>query len=286
MSHSSKNITVLLQLVRLRLSLLVTFSAITGYLFTGEAEVSSLLVLASGVFLLAAGSSALNQYQERHLDGRMERTRLRPIPSGLVLPLEALFIATSIIIAGSLVLWQLQAATMVLGLFNILLYNGLYTPLKTKTPLSILPGALVGAIPPLMGWSVSGGSLVHPHILFLASFMFLWQVPHFWLLMIMYGKDYEKAGFSTISKHFKPASLKIIVFAWATTTSVFLLSFPLFGLVIPLALVMFLFALNLFFIIIFYRFLFGRPENILSAFITINSFMAIVLILFVMIGSL
>ncbi|HKK69069.1 MAG TPA: protoheme IX farnesyltransferase [Bacteroidales bacterium] len=286
MAQSLKKINAFLKLIRLRLSLLVTFSALTGYLFTGHPEVFSLFVLATGVFLLAAGSSALNQYQERQLDAMMERTRSRPIPLGLVQVWEALLIAISIIISGVLILWQLQTTTMLLGLLNILLYNGLYTPLKTKTPLSILPGALVGAIPPLMGWSVSGESLIHPHILFLASFMFLWQIPHFWLLMIMYGKDYERAGFSTISSHFKPTSLKIIVFAWASTTSIFLLSFSLFGLMMPLMLILFLFGINLLFILLFYRFLFGRPENILSAFITINSFMAIVLLLFVVIGFL
>ncbi len=267
--------------MRPRLSLLVAFSALMGYLLTGDFAVVVAVMLMTGVFLLSAGSSALNQYQERQLDALMPRTRRRPIPSGSIAADTALVTACSLIVAGTLVLYLISPAAMWLGLINIGLYNGIYTPLKAKTPLSILPGALVGAVPPLMGWSAGSAFLWHPHILFVALFMFLWQIPHFWLLITMYGKEYEQAGFPTISRYFSHNRIKTIVFLWGLFTSLFLFLHPLFYLHFPLAFVLTLLIINTLFIVLFYRFLFKSPENLFSAFITINSFMTLVLVLFV-----
>jgi protoheme IX farnesyltransferase len=260
---------------------LVTFSALIGYLLSDGFDLVTAGLLMGGVFLLSAGSSTLNQYQERGLDARMSRTRNRPIPSGLITPTAALMTALGLLFSGATLLYLTSTAAFLLGLINIALYNGLYTPLKTKTLFSIIPGALVGAVPPLMGWSAAGGWLLHPHILFVALFMFLWQIPHFWLLISMYGKEYEEAGFSTISQHFSHAQVKHIVFVWAIFTSLFLLFFPLFQLHFPLSFVAILVLTNALFITLFYRFLFRRPENLFSAFITINSFMTVILVLLV-----
>lgn len=268
-------------LSRPRLSMLVAFSALAGYLLTGLFSFPGGVALGAGVFLLSSGSSALNQFQERNLDARMPRTQKRPIPSGKITPRFALTASILLLATGSSVLFLLSPLAMMLGWLNILLYNGIYTPMKTRSAFSIIPGALVGAIPPLMGWSAAGASLTHPHILFVASFMFLWQIPHFWLLLTIYGEEYEKAGYHTLSRYFSRKGIKSIVFLWALLTSLFLFLFPVFQLQLPTFLAGFLIAGNTLFILLFYNFLFKKPEKLTAAFVTINTFMTVMLVLFV-----
>jgi protoheme IX farnesyltransferase len=118
-----------------------------------------------------------------------------------------------------------------LGAFAVFWYNGIYTPLKRKTAFAAIPGALVGTIPPVLGWVSGGGRLLHPQILAVAFFFFIWQVPHFWLLLLNFGKDYEKAGFPSLTRIFTTAQLRRITFTWVLATAVACLMIPLFGLV-------------------------------------------------------
>ncbi|HBH50135.1 MAG TPA: hypothetical protein DDX98_15930, partial [Bacteroidales bacterium] len=190
------------KLAKHRLSVLVTFSAAVGYFIAQGRSILELGGAVLGVYLLSAGASALNQYQERKYDAQMERTNKRPIPAKEISANSALTVALVLILAGSMLLYFNGIIPVVLGLLNIILYNVIYTPLKTRTPFSILPGAVVGAIPPMIGWTSAGLSLFHPTIIYIAVFMFLWQLPHFWLLLIKFGGEYEKAGFSSISRYF------------------------------------------------------------------------------------
>lgn len=172
---------------------------------------------------------------------------------------------------------------MVLGLLNLVFYNLIYTPLKTRSWLAILPGALVGGVPPLIGWTSAGHYLFHPNAIFLFIFVCLWQVPHFWLLMIKYGKEYELAGFSTISRILSETQIKKVVFFWGVITSVFLMSFPLFGFNLHSFLLVGLVVTNLFFIRLFYRFLFQdrNPQTVSRAFILINTYAMVIFILLI-----
>jgi protoheme IX farnesyltransferase len=118
-----------------------------------------------------------------------------------------------------------------LSLLNIVWYNGIYTPLKKKTPLAIIPGSMVGAIPPAVGWVSAGGELSDPKIIILSFFFFIWQIPHFWLLLSVLAKDYENAGFPTFSKLFSQAQFSRIIFMWIAATVISVLLIPLFGIV-------------------------------------------------------
>ena len=120
--------------------------------------------------------------------------------------------------------------TLLLGLLNLLWYNAIYTPLKKKTALAIIPGSLVGAIPPMIGWVASGGYIFDPAILMIAFFFFIWQIPHFWLLLLMLNKEYESAGFPTLTKIFSQAQLSRITFVWIAATAVSAIIIPLYGL--------------------------------------------------------
>ena len=172
---------------------------------------------------------------------------------------------------------------MILGLLNLVLYNLIYTPLKTRSWLAILPGALVGGVPPLIGWTSAGHYLFHPNAVFLFIFVCLWQVPHFWLLMIKYGKEYELAGFSTISRILSETQIKKVVFFWGVITSGFLMLFPLFGFNLKPFLLGSIIVTNLFFIRLFYRFLFQdrNSQTISRAFILINTYAVAIFILLI-----
>lgn len=285
-NNLKQHISILARLIRVRLSLLVTFSAMTGFFLTGSSPTGSFILLLAGVFLLSAGTSVLNQVQECRRDALMQRTIQRPIPAGEISLREASLLTLVLILAGTVLLGLNGWIPMTLGLLNIVFYNLIYTPLKIRSWLAIIPGAAVGSVPPLIGWTSAGFYIFHPNALFLAIFIFFWQIPHFWLLMIKYGKEYEMAGFSSITKILNEQQIISVVFIWGVITSVFLMLFPLFGFNLKPFLTGLLIVLNLFFIRQFYRFLFQErsSETIRKAFILINSY-AIAVFLLLMINA-
>lgn len=221
---------LLLNLGKIKISLLATLSTATGYLLATGKITIHMLVPTGAVFLLACGSCALNQYQDREIDQLMERTKSRPIPSGRLNPETALWISMGLILSGSLILFYgTEVPALALGLFAVLWYNLIYTILKHKTAFAAVPGALVGAIPPILGWISGGGSMLDPRILRVALFFFIWQVPHSWLLLLDLSKDYEKAGLPSITQLFSTQQIKRIVFIWLLSTGVAGLSFPSSG---------------------------------------------------------
>jgi protoheme IX farnesyltransferase len=273
-------------LVKLKLSLAVVLSSVTGYFLFHSITDLSLVFLSTGVLLLASGSAVLNQYTERKSDALMERTKNRPIPAGKVSEKKALLLSAFLMVAGSMLLYVNGVIPLLLGILTVLLYNLFYTKLKKVTMLAIIPGALVGAIPPLIGFTSAGGSFSNPKILAFAGFMFLWQLPHFWLIIIKYRNDYNAAGFATITRYLNDLQIKYLVFAWVLASTVYLIFF--FSLTEGLNKNMFiLFSfLNFTFIITFYRLLFaGRASrNTKSAFILINSFSLLIMLLLITIS--
>lgn len=223
---------LLLFLGKIRISLLVTLSTATGYLLAAKEATIQMLVPAAAVFLLACGSCALNQYQERKIDALMERTKNRPLPSGKLHPDTALLISMGLIFSGSCILfcWT-NLIAWGLSLFAIVWYNGFYTYLKRKTAFAVIPGAMIGGIPPLIGWVSGGGHPLDPKILAISFFFFMWQVPHFWLLLLNFGKDYEKAGFPSLTRIFTSAQLSRMTFLWIFATAVTCMIIPIFGVV-------------------------------------------------------
>ena len=210
-----KNIDIILELGKVKITSFVAISTSVGYvLFSGKLTWQMFLVVI-GVFLLACGSSALNHNQERNSDALMKRTKGRPIPSGKVSPSYAMKEFILLSATGSLIIYLSSNVTaLILGFIAIIWYNGIYTPLKKKYALAVVPGSVIGAIPPAIGWVASGGNLFDIRIISLALFFFIWQIPHFWLLLLIYGKDYENAGFPTLTKIFSDYQLGRITFVW------------------------------------------------------------------------
>ncbi len=221
--------TVLFHLGKLKVSLLATLTTATGYLLATGKITTHMFFPTAGVFLLASGSCALNQVQEREIDRLMERTKSRPIPSGRLDPEAALWISIGLIFSGFFILHGTTFLGLILGLVAVLWYNLVYTPLKRKTAFAAVPGALVGAIPPMLGWVTAGGSMLDPRIWGVCLFFFIWQIPHFWLHLLHFSKDYEKTELPSITKIFSPLQIKRIVSVWLLWTGVSSLIIPLFG---------------------------------------------------------
>lgn len=227
-----KTLKLIAELSKVKITFAVAFTTITGYLLGGGSFDMGIIMPTIGIFLLACGSSALNHYQEREQDARMDRTRNRPIPSGRITPSGALFIAFLFSAAGSVILYLGSGLlAMQLGLLALIWYNVIYTPLKKKTAFAVVPGAVIGSIPPLVGWVAAGGTLTDPRALFMAFFFFIWQVPHFWLLMLKYGEQYTQAGFPSITKVYTSRQIKNITFVWILATAISALMLPVFDVV-------------------------------------------------------
>lgn len=272
-----------LSLIKYRLSLAVAFSASAGFfLEEGDLTLKALLTF-MGVFLMAGGAAGLNQIQERSLDKTMVRTAGRPLPSAGLSLGEAIIFTTLCVITGGIILFRLGWVPLLLGFSNIIFYNLLYTPLKKVTIYAILPGGIVGAIPPMIGWTAAGGVLDHPNIIYLATLLFLWQIPHFWLLVIRHGKEYEKAGFKSISIYLDEKQIRRLVFSWILISSIFLASYPIFGVDLNPVIGISIIVLNILFILAFYWYLFKIKDQskIKLAFILMNAFLMLVLILLV-----
>ena len=227
-----KTLKLIAELSKVKITFAVALTTITGYLLGGGSIDLGIVLPTLGIFLLACGSSAINHFQERDKDALMDRTRTRPIPSGRISPAGALIYAILLAIAGSLLLFfSAGMLAMQLGILALIWYNTIYTPLKRKTAFAVVPGAVIGSIPPLVGWVSAGGQLSDPRALIMAFFFFIWQVPHFWLLMLKYGEQYTKAGFPSITSVYSSRQIKNITFVWTLATAVSALMLPVFNVV-------------------------------------------------------
>lgn len=223
-------------LCKVKIALFSTLSSLTGFVLAASELRAETFVVMVGVFALACGSSALNQYQEWDRDALMPRTMKRPIPSGRISPSRAFSFSLTLMLPGlAALLLTGRLSVPLLGLLAAVWYNGVYTQLKRKTAFAFIPGALVGTVPPAIGWVAAGGALLHPGLLALCFFFFMWQVPHFWLIAIDYGDEYEKAGLPSIKRVFARKQLLRIVFHWIIATAVSCLFISLNGMTrIPL----------------------------------------------------
>jgi protoheme IX farnesyltransferase len=221
----------LARLTKIRIALLSTFAAATGsVVFASRLDVGILTVCVS-VLLLAMGASALNEWQERDVDARMARTRRRPIPAGEIPAAVALGIGAVLVTAGIALLYLCHGTRPALiGLATALWYNAVYTPLKRVTAFAAVPGGLVGMGAPAIGWTAAGGRLEDPRLWALAFFFFIWQVPHFWLLLLRHGREYTDAGLPSLLLLIGPAGLARLTSAWLATAAVAAPLLVLYGL--------------------------------------------------------
>jgi len=185
-----------MELTKPRITFLIVLTSAAGFALAsqGRVDYTGLVRAMVGIALLSSGIATINQYMERDLDALMRRTANRPLPSGRLLPWEALAFGLGLTVGAEIYLAVLvNPLTGLLGLTVIAGYLFGYTPLKTRTSLSTMVGAFPGAVPPLIGWAAARGSIsLEAWVLF--AILFLWQFPHFLAIAWMYREDYSRAG--------------------------------------------------------------------------------------------
>ncbi len=187
-------------------------------MFTGVLNEQAWL-LALGVFFMSCSSGALNHWQESETDALMPRTKNRPVPSGKISRIGALAVAAGFALIGSVILLLTNPViALILSWVTLFFYNLVYTPLKKVSAFAVIPGSMVGALPPMIGWAGAGGSLTSEVILLVATFFFIGQIPHFWLLLMMFGDQYKLAGMPSLNQIFNNVQLKRITYTWILTT--------------------------------------------------------------------
>lgn len=230
LSFVASKISILLELVKFRITVLVSFTTVLGYFLASENRGFAFVYPVVGIFLLACSSAALNQYQEVNTDMMMDRTKNRPIPSGKISRNNVLIISVILLLAGtSILFFKTNFGALFTGLLTFYWYNAVYTPLKKKTALAIIPGSLVGALPPVAGWLAAGGSLLDLKIGIVALYFFVWQIPHFWLLLLLYGNDFKKGGFPVLTDLYSETFIKRITFVLLIATLLIGIAIPYIG---------------------------------------------------------
>jgi heme o synthase len=192
-----------LELTKPRISAMVLVTVTVGYTLAthGQWQWSVLLPALVGIALVASASSAWNQWYERHSDARMDRTANRPLPAGRLTGAEVLMFGLLCAVAGGVLLAMVvNVATAVLTLLTLLLYVGVYTPLKRHTSLCTAIGAIPGALPPVLGWT-AGGEALDTGALALFAILFLWQFPHFLAIAWLYRQQYDGAGLKMLPRN-------------------------------------------------------------------------------------
>lgn len=208
------------ELNKVKITIAVTLTTLAGFTLSVRTIDQRIIVPLIGIFILACGAAALNHFQERKEDVLMERTKNRPIPSGAIKPGYVLLMSFFEIVLGTWLIYvgsSWEAA--LLGLLALVWYNLIYTPLKKISAFAVIPGSVIGSIPPMVGWVVGGGHLLDERLIIIALFFFISQVPHFWLLMLKYGEEYQNAGFPTINRILNPIQIRRVTFVWVVAAS-------------------------------------------------------------------
>ncbi|TVP50985.1 MAG: protoheme IX farnesyltransferase [Mongoliibacter sp.] len=190
-----------LELIKLRLSALVTFSAGFGFILGDTGSMFSwgaFFALIAGGFLITGASGAANEILEKDYDKLMKRTENRPLPMKQISLQEAYWFTTITAILGISILWIFtNPLTTLLGVLSMVLYIFVYTPLKRVGPIAVFVGAIPGAMPPLLGWTAATGS-ISVEALIIFGIQFIWQFPHFWAIAWVGDEDYKNAGFKLL----------------------------------------------------------------------------------------
>jgi protoheme IX farnesyltransferase len=208
-----------LELSKLKIMIPVCLTGFTGY-FAFNPHFSSPLFLTSlGIFFMAISASVLNQIQEVEIDKMMIRTHLRPLPSNRINIKNAVIFFLINLTAGILLIFfSGNFEAVLVGLITIIWYNGLYTYSKRITAFAVIPGAVTGALPPLIGWVAAGGGLLDKPIIFIEFLIFTAQIPHFWLLILKYGEEYKAAGIPNLTDIFSRKQINRLTFSWVISS--------------------------------------------------------------------
>jgi len=230
-NNSGSNLKYYLELSKLKIMIPVSLTGFTGYFIFDPRLTVNLFLVSTGILLMAVSASVLNQIQEAGFDSKMNRTQNRPIPAMKIGRHQALRFFMYNLIAGTAIIYLsggLIAA--IIGIITLLWYNGIYTFLKKITAFAVVPGAVTGALPPLIGWVAAGGGIWDKPIIFIEFLFFTGQIPHFWLLILKYGEEYKNAGIPSLTDILSKAQINRLTFIWvvsSVTSALFLCYFEI-----------------------------------------------------------
>ena len=199
-----ENIKIVFELTKFRLSALVSFSAVFGFLLaSNEADLFKIFILFISGYLVSASSVINNQILEKDFDKLMDRTKNRPLPMGKISSKKSILISIIFMLVGlTLMGYFLNIYSAVISFLSLLLYSFIYTPLKRVGPIAVFVGAIPGALPPLIGWVANTNSISLEAVI-IFSIQFIWQFPHFWAIAWLYDDDYKKVGFKLLPSNGK-----------------------------------------------------------------------------------
>lgn len=274
-------VSAFLKLGKFTISVPVTLTGFLGYFLYRPALDRGAVFTMLGILTLSMGSSALNQIQERHTDALMPRTSRRPLPSGILSLSRATLFAVIMSLAGVFFLvWTGSLPAAGIGLFTLAWYNLVYTPLKRVTAFAVLPGALIGALPPIIGWTAAGGQPFQMEIIVVAFFLFVGQMPHFWLLMLKVGNEYQQAGLPVITSLLDNRQIRNLSFMWIAATGVAVMMLPATPVIHNRIISVVLITASAGFLFLMFRLTF-RGELLArwkKAFITVNLFYLVIIL--------
>lgn len=204
------------ELIKFPLCLYIAVSSIFGFIVAKQYFSIQALFLGLFVLILACGCAALNNIQDKEYDSFFKRTASRVLVTKKINLKSAVFIAISFITAGLAGLFFFFPGTLsfLCGLFALICYNFFYTPLKKRTLLAIIPGTLSGMLPPLIGWTAAGSSTMDQTIIIIIIILGLWQIPHFFLLLLKTEDTLPKSKYPNFRMIFSKTDLKLQVLIW------------------------------------------------------------------------
>lgn len=212
---------------------MLTASAFVGHIIAADGQFSwKTVVICLAVFVLASGAAIVNNIQDRHTDKQMQRTCNRPLASQKVTTQWALLFAGLHFLFAALLIYPLSQYSItpaIVCVLAVLLYNGIYTPLKPKTIWAIIPGSLCGVLPPLIGWYATGIGGATEQIVLVSLILWIWQFPHFWLKMMSFSHDY--LGKETLLTHCSTKNVDMFIAIWTVSWAILILITPLYGVV-------------------------------------------------------
>jgi protoheme IX farnesyltransferase len=215
-----------LKIAKVPLCLLVAFSSLFGFLYAKPVLSGKAGYVFAAVLMLSCGSATLNSYQERGTDSLLQRTKNRPLVKRKISDTNALVQAALLIITGLTALsYFSDFKSFIAGLIAVVLYNFIYTGLKSRSIYAIIPGAISGAIPPYIGWLAAGGEVMSFRAMLPVLLLIFWQIPHFFLILLNHKLDYVSSIFPNLLKKLSETSLKRIFLSWITALAVTMLTF-------------------------------------------------------------
>ena len=280
-SNFKEKVRIYLELSKIRIMIPVSLTGFCGYFIFDPHFSVAIIMISTGILLQAMSASILNQLQEVDIDLKMNRTHNRPLPAHKISKTQAFISFFITLIAGTGLIYLFgNPESALIGLFTIFWYNGIYTYSKRISAFAVVPGSLTGALPPIIGWVAAGGGIMDKTIIFVAFLLFIGQVPHFWLLILKYGEEYEKAGIPSLTSVLSRPQINRLTFTWVVVSVISALFLCFFEIIHSRIIIILLLIASFYLIWLFKEMILSLDNkiNFRRNFIFLNSYFLLVII--------